>query len=219
MATVAQMFQSLGLWQWFNSPVTNQYNGVSEKGEDFSTTWGTSVGAAAPGTVVSVVHNNNSIGDVVEINGPSGLWLYQHINSSVAVGDQIDVGTIVGTENGLPVDQYSTGPHIEVRWASQYIPGIDSWNEPWSNPNALFSGIGAQDAGNVTAVQYASNPNFSYSSGGATAAPTPEHTFINVGLFSVALVLVLGGLYMLFNKQIDGAFKAIGHGAEKAVVP
>lgn len=216
MATVDQIFAQEGLWEWFNSPVTNPFNGTTEKGQDYSTAWGTAVGAVAPGTVVSVVHNNNAINDVVEVNGPSGLWLYQHINSDVAVGDVIDVGTIVGTENGLPVDQYSTGPHIEVRYAPTYVPGLDSWLQGWINPAGIFGSIGNQDAGNISAAQYASNPSFSYTASASTGGgggAQPEQTFQKVVLILLALAVMIGGFVMIFHKQIEAGIEDAGKAA------
>src|SRR5579885_2437103 len=123
-STIDQVFRARGLWRWYASTVTNAYNGTTEKGQDYSTTFGTPVAAPVGGVVKRIVHNNNSIGDVVEIMAADGaVWLYQHITAWVRVGQTLQCGDIVGTENGLPRDQYSTGPHIEVRYCP---PG--QWN-------------------------------------------------------------------------------------------
>lgn len=153
MATIAQVFSSKNLWPWFSSPVTNYYDGSSEKGQDYSTTFGTPVGVPVGGKVMRIVHNDNSIGDVVELQDSSGaVWLYQHITASVRVGQTLQCGSVVGTENGLPVDQYSTGPHIEVRYCpTGWSIGLDSWVEPWVNPASVFSSLGSQQAGAVAA--------------------------------------------------------------------
>lgn len=161
--TIAQVFADKKLWAWFDDGVTNRYNGSTEKGQDYSTSHGTPVCAPVGGTIVRIVHNNNSIGDVVELRDSSGaVWLYQHIVAKVRVGSNLLCGSIVGTEDGLPIDQYSTGPHIEVRYCppGKWSANTDSWNEPWVNPAAIFAGVGKLPAGAV-----ATNPLSSFISG------------------------------------------------------
>jgi len=148
--TIGQVFDSKGLWKWFSSTPTNYYDGQSEKGEDFGLSFGAPIGIPVGGKVVRIVHHNNSIGDIVEVQDASGaVWLYQHITAKVAVGQNLGVGSVVGTENGLPPDQYSTGTHIEVRYcpAGQWHIGLDSWYEPWVNPRGIFSSLANQAAG------------------------------------------------------------------------
>lgn len=168
--TIGQVFIRLGLWQWWqqnNGNGTNPYNGLTEKGIDYSTTFGTPVGVPVGGRVVRLVHNNNSIGDVVELQTADGaVWLYQHITARVRVGSVLLVGDVIGTENGLPVDQYSTGPHIEVRYCKPgtWNGSIDSWSEPWVNPYGVFSGLSWQVAGSVgSGASSGASPGFSLS--------------------------------------------------------
>ena len=145
--TVDQVFDSKGLWKWYSSRVTNPFDGVYEKGADYGAAWGTPVGCIIGGRVVRIVHNNNSIGDVVEVqSADTSVVLYQHIRTKVAQGQAVSTGDVIGTEDGLPVDQYSTGPHIECRYcpAGRWNQGIDSWVEPWVNPVPLFSSIGTR---------------------------------------------------------------------------
>ena len=143
MATVDQIFTQSGLWKWYNAIPTQSYNGVGEKGYDFSLAYGTPIGSVSGGRVVAVFHNNNSINDVVQVVDANGaVWHYQHITANVRIGQTINVGTIIGTQNGTPVDQYSTGSHIEVRYAPNYIPGISPWLQPWQNPASAFRTVG-----------------------------------------------------------------------------
>ena len=125
---------------------------MTEKGIDYSNAFGTPIGVPVGGTIVRIVHNSNSIGDVVELQAYDGsVWLYQHIDTKVKVKQTLGVGGIIGTEDGLPIDQYSTGPHIEVRIClpGRWNPAIDSWNEPWTNPYNLFSNLSNQQSGSV----------------------------------------------------------------------
>lgn len=149
-SSIDQVFQARGLWRWYADKVTNAFDGVSEKGEDFSTRFGTPVGVPIGGVVKRIVHNNNAINDVVEIMDQGGaVWLYQHITATVRVNQVLQCGDVVGTENGMPPDKYSTGPHIEVRYCppGAWRSNIDSWVEPWVNPRAIFAALGSQQAG------------------------------------------------------------------------
>ncbi len=174
MSTIAQVFANKGLWAWFNSTVTNKYDGSSEKGQDYANAFGTPIAVPVGGQIVRSVHNDNSIGDVVELQDANGaVWLYQHITAKVKVGDSLQCGSIIGTENGLPVDQYSTGPHIEVRYCpSGWNIGTDSWNEPWVNPASIFNSIGAQTAGAVSGNVLTALAGAITGSGGAAAPIT-----------------------------------------------
>ena len=151
--TIGQVFQSKGLWQWWTQNGgmgTNPYNGTTEKGIDYANSFGTPIGVPVGGMIVRMVHWNDSRGDIVEMQGPSGeTYLYQHITAKVQVGQILNCGDVIGTENGLPIDQFSTGPHIEVRLcpAGQWSPNKDSWLEPWVNPFSLFSQFSNASAG------------------------------------------------------------------------
>ncbi len=172
MATISQVFQKKKLWEWYASTVTNKFDGASEKGQDYSTTYGTPVGVAVGGKIVRIAHNNNGINDVVELqSGDGAVWLYQHISSRVSVGQVLQCGDIIGTENGLPRDLYSTGPHIEVRYCppGQWKSSLISWNEHWINPASLFGSLGGQTAGSVAS---GSNNPLGFSGSGPSGLPT-----------------------------------------------
>jgi murein DD-endopeptidase MepM/ murein hydrolase activator NlpD len=143
MPTPNQIFTTLGLWQWWEDTPTQPFNGVTEKGDDFASTYGTPVGAIEGGQVIQVQHNNNSINDVVVVAGHTGYWVYQHITSKVQPGQIIGTGTVVGTQNGLPKDQFSTGSHIEVRFASQWKQGVDPYMQTFSDPREVFNRVGS----------------------------------------------------------------------------
>ena len=87
------------------------------------------------------------------------------------------VGTVIGTENGLPIDQYSTGPHIEVRYAAPgtWNASLDSWSEPWINPAPVFAAIGAQIATN-SATGGLVNALANFVTGGAAGGTAPTIT-------------------------------------------
>lgn len=195
-ATVDQVFQAKGLWRWYASPVTNRYDGASEKGQDYSTTWGTPIGIVAGGTVVRTAHFTDSVGDVVEIQaGDGSVWLYQHITSRVRRGQTVSTGDVVGTENGLPVDQHSTGPHIEVRYCppGRWSASIDSWSEPWVNPASLFARSGSMPATGPGSTTGTSRGLLSFTTPSGTYVPLLDQvhqTLVDTpGFYGIALAL------------------------------
>lgn len=144
--TVDQIFTQKGLWKWYNDHITWGFNGGNELGDDFATTWHTPVATPVAGTVQSIVHHNNSVSDVITIIDTSGgTWQYLHQDAQVRQGQTVQVGDVIGLENGLPVDAYSTGPHIEVR----YKPAGQT---AWSDPTPKFRSMGATTGVSGTGV-------------------------------------------------------------------
>jgi len=197
VSTVDQVFTTAGLWKWYSSPGTNPFDGVNEKGIDYASSFGTPVGSPVAGTVLRVAQNLNSIGTVIEIQASDGsVWLFQHLTGKLATGAKVSVGTVVGLENGLPVDQYSTGPHIEVRYAAPgtWSMGTTSWLEPWINPASVFGAIGASTAGSSTPPPVSGtgtpSPTSTPITGSIThaLAPSADVTELLVALDSVMIV-------------------------------
>jgi len=173
MSTPDDIFKQKGIWEWWlqnNGNGTNVFNGANEKGIDYSAAFGTPIGVIAGGTVQTVEHKTGTgINDIVQIVDSFGHdWLYQHITSSVQVGQTLNVGDIVGTENGWVngisglVDQYTTGPHIENRYANAYKPGVDSWLQSWIDPKNMFL--------NTATSQSNTNPSTTTSTGSGNPA-------------------------------------------------
>jgi len=173
LATISQVFQKKKLWEWYASKVTMPFDNVSEKGQDYSTTYGTPIAVPVGGKIIRMAHNNNAINDVVELqDGQGGVWLYQHITAKVNVGQVLQCGDIIGTENGLPIQPgISTGPHIEVRYTppGKWNSNLISWHEPWINPASLFGSLGGQTAGSVAS---GSNNPLGFTGSGPSGLPT-----------------------------------------------
>lgn len=217
MTTVAEAFQQLNILPWWSAGrVTQSFGENGEKGTDFALAgFGSPVGSLTGGQVVYVGdggYAGSSIGQIVQVLTPDGRLLhYQHLkDSNVVMGQTVSPGDIVGTEGGCPVgayplaggsckwtDQYSTGAHIEVRESNSYNPNAGVWNQAW-NPNnlAVFQQLAA---------------------GTAQAAPAPSlgipnpfgninlgQIGIKIGAFVLGLALVLIGMYVLFQHQIEG---------------
>jgi murein DD-endopeptidase MepM/ murein hydrolase activator NlpD len=164
--TVSQIFQKKGLVQWWSHPGGNSFGVNTEKGQDYSITpAGTPIGAIAGGTVVYVTTNGksscgtpDSVGYVVGMLAADGsLHHYQHLKSTTLVKkDTVSVGDIMGLSGGCGnssysadgrsctcTDQFSTGPHIEVRYAPTGLTNSSNiWANAWVDPKTYFETVG-----------------------------------------------------------------------------
>lgn len=138
--TPGQIFANAGLYPWWLHPSERfgqSYNGYPEYGTDFGMPYQTRVGSLTSGVVVYAGYQGSpgcqSLGYVVQIASNDGLYHYQHLDSvTVSKGAKINVGDVIGYSGGLPSDNCSSGPHIEVRWAPGGAPNS---NYPWFNNN------------------------------------------------------------------------------------
>lgn len=137
-----QLFQLNGLPQWWNHPTqrfgqTDVTGGV-EEGTDFAVPFGTKIGSITAGKVLYVGtggYNDPSLGTVVQVQSADGsIMHYQHLRSSnLKVGQQVGIGSIIGFSGGNR-GRFSTGPHIEVRFASIYGFNAGVWSQKWQDP-------------------------------------------------------------------------------------
>jgi len=191
--TTAQLFQQQGLPQWWNHPTqrfgqTDVVGGL-EQGTDFSLPYGSKVGSISSGKVVYVGtggFNDPSLGKVVHIQGADGSIVhYQHLASSgLKVGQLVQPGTLIGLSGGQR-GRFSSGPHIEVRYASIYSFNSGVWSQHWIDPlQTIMKLTGGKPAGSIgggkpygTGAGPTSNANISkqatstLTKGAATAAP------------------------------------------------
>lgn len=169
MTTLLQEFNLNGLVAWWDEKyATQDFNNRNEKGRDFGRfPVGTPIASISSGRVVYAQQMNSdpgsSVGYIVQVENADGsLFHYQHLRStSLRVGDYVHAGDIVGLSGGCPAsgygtkgcthtDQYTTGPHIEVRYAPHYDPSRGAWGQQWQNPEAAFNAYGSQSlAGNM----------------------------------------------------------------------
>ena len=235
--TVKDIFQQLGLVEWWAPDrITWPFGSPGEYGNDYGLgKFGVPVGSVTSGRVIYVGdggYANSSIGQIVQVlNSDGSLVHYQHLRSAnVKVGQNIAVGDIVGTGGGCPVgayppgdvgqgctryDQYSTGQHIEVRFSYKYNPNGGVWLQNWIDGAGIFQALAG-----ASTVDYAmgNTPTPGTGQAGASAGQANgiasllgnvESAFRHIGLFLIALILIGGGLYMLFKPQIDAAVTGV----------
>lgn len=156
--TTAQLFQQIGLPQWWNHPSQRfgqaDVMGGIEQGTDFALPYGSKVGSISGGKVVYVGtggYNDPSLGKIVQIQGADGSILhYQHLASSgLKVGQLVQPGSLIGLSGGQR-GRFSSGPHIEVRFASIYSFNSGVWSQHWIDPLSTISKLsGGKPAGSI----------------------------------------------------------------------
>lgn len=225
-----KVFSTDGLVIWWQQTIGQHFGQNGELGTDFDMPYGTPVGAIEGGTVVyaglppdSLVPGHTSLGYVVQIKNSDGSILhYQHLKSlapGMAAGKIIAGGDVIGTSGGLPVDSWSTGPHIEVRYSPTYTPGT-IWNQSWQDPLPYFTGkLGASLAPGTVGRNTIGTP---YGPTGISSAPYTSQNCapwdigcllsgvtnslrslgVRIALFVVALLLLIFGFVLLTRPDV-----------------
>jgi hypothetical protein len=154
--SVGRVFTANGLPQWWTMRPSKGYDGDKEKGQDYSLPLNTPIGSLTSGRVVyaSQMHSDpgSSVGYIVQVEQADGSLIhYHHLRSAnVVEGQYVHVGDVIGRSGGCPadgygthgctrIDQYTNGPHIEVRYAPSYDPSKGAWNQKFVAPQSGFN--------------------------------------------------------------------------------
>lgn len=153
-------------------------------------------------------------------DGSTEYYYYHFDENEVKSGQHVNAGDLVGlsggqTSGGLhPVtDGESTGAHTHVGFFTKFV----------STP------IGTRPQGpditsSIQALQLHGIPSGGSSntststSAGTDPITTSQHALTRIGIFLVALVIIGGGAYLLFQKQINNAVKKGVNVAKVALV-
>lgn len=235
-----RVFAANHLVIWWQQAIGQSFGVNGEKGTDFNMPYRTPVGAIEGGEVVyaglppdSKVPGQTSLGYVVQIKNVDGSILhYQHLDSlapGLAAGDFVAPGQVIGNSGGLPVDNFSTGPHIEVRYSPTYNAGAGIWGQNWQNPIPYFQKLGASMKPGTTGV---STIGTAY---GPTGTPSSQFTSSNcapwdigcllaqlepwlrgvgvrVGLFLLGVLLLIFGFLLVAQPDTGKALRAMWEG-------
>ena len=239
--SVGDFFDKIAhLIKWWKQASLRGFGQNGEQGRDFDMPFNSPVGSITAGKVVyaglppdSKTPGHTSLGYVVQVLTPDGRLLhYQHLwTKSVNVGDNVNVGTILGTSGGCAkgstarnciTDQWSTGPHIEVREAP-YKQNAGLWGYTWENPDPYISKV---TGSSVNAASGTSGVSSAYqqAEGGCNVGDVVcwfnqlQPTLVNWGeaiaIFAIALVMIIVGFFLLAGKSIVQATKDAASGAK-----
>lgn len=168
-----------------------------EAGQDIGLPAGTAV-PGINGRVTAVTPMAGSAGDyAVTMQDVAGnVYRVLHIGSpSVAAGQEITSSTIIGKSGGLP-SSVSSGPHIEFQvQPAGSTSTVDplAWLQTQGIAPATTQTPGVALAQSMTAPNAPTNLDFSGSVG---------HIALQVGLFVLALSLIVTGIVVLLRKPI-----------------
>ena len=110
-----------GLVTWPGSGVvTSEFGEITatrgnrpHNGIDISNPLGGKVVASDSGTVISTAPSSNGTNQVIILNNDGSVSGYAHVSSTLAKGQRVSEGEIVGTTD---VSGLSTGPHIHYTY-------------------------------------------------------------------------------------------------------
>jgi murein DD-endopeptidase MepM/ murein hydrolase activator NlpD len=179
--------------------------------------------------VDSTVPGQTSLGYVVQVRNVDGSIIhYQHLNSipsNINVGSYIGQGQVIGYSGGCATgssvgnciqDYWSTGPHIETRYSPTYNQNGGIWGQQWQDPKPYFTKLGASfKPGTVgqntigTAYGPTGTPSDQFTSGNcapwdiACLLQNLQGVGIKIGIFAVALVLVIFGGILLIHPDVE----------------
>jgi murein DD-endopeptidase MepM/ murein hydrolase activator NlpD len=217
---------------WLNMPITNGYltkqvpgNGDSPHyAVDVATPYHTIIGAPWAGTVQSA-RTGLPWGTEVFIkpddpNMP--VYYFYHLDHLyVQKGDRVSVGTPVGLSGGQnsggenpSTPAMSGGPHTHVGFFTAFT-STPIGNRPYGpdiTPALTALKNGKTYNGN-TVGQSAQNANNALKATPSFSLPDLSGIGIHIGLFVLALVLVIFGGYLLLRPQLDEGAKDVAKGA------
>lgn len=213
---------------WYQFPIGSKFGQTDSEGNY----WQPDINLEAPGnypitnllpmTVTSV--RQTSWGQTVvtgrldsPLNSLATDQFYEHLSSaSVSVGQHLSPGDLVGYNNpqgsvpigyGLyPGDVYGSGSGWDLL-QKDLAPG----GAGLLNPTSIIQSFASNGSG--AGVSYLSSTG---SSGSTTPAISWGPIGQKAGLFILGLAMLLIGLYVLFQSQIDSGVKKAFSGAKKA---
>lgn len=212
--------------RWNHPPPAGNPNAPGEGGVDLTAPQGTPVYALATGPIVGAGYWNDANHGVItqRVNVPgvgvNDLY-YQHITLDPSIAHCASVGTCnqtitkgqqIGTVGAFGETEMGFNANWGTIWGDSHPSGT-VWP---SDPRPWIAALMTGNAPAVTSTDTSTTGGGS-SSGGGTIADwqTQFHTEgTKIGLFLLAFILAGFGVYMLFQKQINGA---ITHGAKAAV--
>lgn len=183
--TIQQAFQNNGLVQWWKTPTqrygTNEGQYGTEEGTDFALNLGTKIGSVTTGRVVYVGtggYNDPSLGTIVQIQNSDGSVIhYQHLQSSnLKTGQTVLIGDTVGLSGGVR-GTFSSGPHIEVRYARSYQGNRGIWQQQWIDSFPIIQQTIQSTTSSQNVGKGPGNNSGSSTTSSSTAASIPGSSF------------------------------------------
>jgi murein DD-endopeptidase MepM/ murein hydrolase activator NlpD len=127
-----------------NPKLYQKWGYPGHNGIDYGIPNGTSVGAAAAGTVEAISFENGGYGNFVKLRHVDGsktyFTYYAHLSSTVvSAGQKVKAGTVIGFSNNTGA---STGPHLHF---GVKIEGQNPTYKGYVDPLPLITGAGNSD--------------------------------------------------------------------------
>lgn len=139
-------------------------------------------------------------------DGSDEYYFYHLDNINVKTGQHVSSGDVIGLSGGQniggkhPTDPaWSTGPHLHVGYFTNFTPttiGTRPAGPDITGELNLLKAGGLPGAGSTPPP-----PSINFSNGG-----------VKIGIFFIALIVIIGGTLLVFSPQINESIKRAVHG-------
>lgn len=206
---------------WFDYPITHGYIpnydpsvwDTPHFADDIAMPQDTPITAIKSGVIAQedyAVWNGKQGGGEIFVKPDDGSteYYYYHLdNINVKTGQHVGAGDVVGLSGGQnsggshPTDPaWSTGPHLHVGYFTNFAPTQIGTRPAGPDITPTISMLKAGGLPSSSASASTSTP-VNFASGG-----------VKIGVFFLALIVLGGGMYMLFSTQINATIKKGVHG-------
>lgn len=211
---------------WFNYPITHGYypNYIASIwdtphfADDLAMPMDTPITAFKSGVVAQedyAVWGGKPGGGEVFIkpdDGSDEYYFYHLDNINVKTGQHVGAGDTVGLSGGQnvggshPVDpEWSSGPHLHVGYFTNFTNtqiGSRPYGPDITGEINLLKAGGIAPPTSTTSATASTSGGINFAQGG-----------VKIGIFVLALVIILGGAYFVFEPQIKETMgRMLGHG-------
>lgn len=156
-------------------------------------------------------------------DGSAEYYYYHFDQNKVSAGQHVNAGDVVGLSGGQnsggshPTStEWSTGPHVHVGYFTSWTntPVGTRPEGPDITPTITYLKMGGYGNGIPTPTQQ----QVIAASSNASASQLAKTAMVKIAVFLVALVIIGGGAYLVFRKQIKAGIEKGKDLAEKAAV-
>lgn len=182
---------------------------------DIATPMDTPITAMKSGKVVQADYAPWGGEVFVQPDDGSTEYYYYHFDvNEVKAGQHVNAGDLVGLSGGqnsggnYPVStEWSTGPHTHVGYFTGYVNTPIGTRPQGPDITSTIQNLNLQGLPSNGGSGSSSSSSSSSSGGSSDPVTTATHALTRIGIFLVALAIIGGGAYLLFQKQINAAVK------------
>jgi len=206
---------------WYAYPITHGFYSSYDPKVFDTPHWAVDIGTPLDTPITAIKSGNVVQADYAPWGGEvfikpddgSTEYYYYHFDvNEVKAGQHVNAGDLVGLSGGQnsggshPISsEWSTGPHTHVGYFTGYVNTPIGTRPQGPDISSTIRSLQMHGLPSNGGTSTSSSPSTSGSS--SNAVTTAQHALTRIGIFLVALAIIGGGAYLLFQKQINAAVK------------